>query len=182
MRQDMPVGIIGLGLMGTALAERLVGAEMAVIGFDIDATRCDAFRDAGRRIAASASDLTGQSHAIVIAVYDGAQAEALFDALVKKTLCTNDVRGCALANAAVEIAEPDHPARRVVEKYKAEMRRRFRELALAMGAREPDALADSLMLLWDGSCLTCLTFPGKHGPVRGAANAARALIAAHINQ
>ena len=111
-----------------------------------------------------------------------AQAEALFDALVKKTLRTNDVRGCALANAAVEIAEPDHPARRVVEKYKAEMRRRFRELALAMGAREPDALADSLMLLWDGSCLTCLTFPGKHGPVRGAANAARALIAAHINQ
>jgi 3-hydroxyisobutyrate dehydrogenase-like beta-hydroxyacid dehydrogenase len=97
MRQDMPVGIIGLGLMGTALAERLVGAEMAVIGFDIDATRCDAFRDAGRRIAASASDLTGQSHAIVIAVYDGAQVDALLGefaniparpALICTTTCT----------------------------------------------------------------------------------------------
>jgi 3-hydroxyisobutyrate dehydrogenase-like beta-hydroxyacid dehydrogenase len=77
MRQNMPVGIIGLGLMGTALAERLVGAEMAVIGFDIDATRCDAFRDDGRKVAASASDLAGQSHAIVVAVYDGTQVEAL---------------------------------------------------------------------------------------------------------
>jgi hypothetical protein len=38
----------------------------------------------------------------------------------------DDSRGCALANAAVEITEPDHPARPIIEKYKAEMRRRFR--------------------------------------------------------
>src|SRR5580658_2144650 len=57
-----------------------------------------------------------------------AQVEALFDVLVQ-TKCQDGSRGCALANAAVEITEPDHPARPVVEKFKAEMRRRFRELA-----------------------------------------------------
>jgi len=80
-----------------------------------------------------------------------------------------------------EITEPDHPARPVVEKYKAEMRRRFRKLAREMGARESDALGDSLMLLWEGSYLTRWTFPGQHGPAQGAAKAARALIAAYTD-
>lgn len=118
-----------------------------------------------------------------VAVHAGnprAQVEALFDELVKKSAC-KDSRGCALANAAVEITEQDHPARPVVENYKAEMRGRLRQLAREMGAREPNALGDSLMLLWEGSCLTRLTFPGRHGPMKGAANAARTLIAAYTN-
>jgi putative dehydrogenase len=79
----MPVGVIGLGLMGTALAERLVGAGIALSGFDIDPNRCDKFSDDGGKIAASAIDLAGTSHAIVIAVYDGAQVEALLGELEK---------------------------------------------------------------------------------------------------
>jgi AcrR family transcriptional regulator len=107
------------------------------------------------------------------------QVESLFDVLVKNT-CEEDCRGCALANAAVEITEPDHPARPVIEKYKADMRRRFRKLAHDMNAREPDALGDSLMLLWEGAYLTRLTM-GQNGPVQGAAKAARALIAAYTD-
>jgi AcrR family transcriptional regulator len=108
-----------------------------------------------------------------------AQVEALFDMLVTNT-CKDDSRGCALANAAVEITEPDHPARPIIEKFKAEMRSRFRRLAREMGAREPDFLGDSLMLLWEGSYLTRLTL-GQTGPVQGAAKAARALIAAYTD-
>jgi AcrR family transcriptional regulator len=108
-----------------------------------------------------------------------AQLEALFDVLVTNA-CQEGSRGCALANAAVEITEPDHPARPIVERYKAEMRRRFRQLAHEMGAREPDSLGDALMLLWEGSYLTLLTL-GRHGPVEGAAKAARALIAAYTD-
>jgi AcrR family transcriptional regulator len=107
------------------------------------------------------------------------QAESLFDVLVKNT-CDEDSRGCALANAAVEITEPNHPARPVIEKYKAEMRRRFRQLAREMGAREPNALGDSLMLLWEGAYLTRVTM-GADGPVQGAAKAARALIGAYTD-
>jgi AcrR family transcriptional regulator len=106
-----------------------------------------------------------------------AQVEALFDMLVANT-CKDESRGCALANAAVEITEPDHPARPVIEQYKKEMRRRFRELAREMKARDPGTLGDSLMLLWEGSYLARITL-GRDGPVQGATNAARALIAAH---
>jgi AcrR family transcriptional regulator len=108
-----------------------------------------------------------------------AQVEALFDMLVSSA-CTDESRGCPLANAAVEITEPSHPARPVIEKYKMEMRRRFRELAQQMRARDPDALGDALMLLWEGSYLARLTL-GLTGPVQGATQAAHALIAAYTN-
>ena len=109
-----------------------------------------------------------------------AQVETLFGVLVEKS-CTSDTRGCALANAAVEITESSHPARPIIEKYKAEMRRRFRAIAHDLGAREPDALGDSLMLLWEGSYLSRLTIAGRHGPSEAAAGAARALISAHTD-
>jgi len=107
------------------------------------------------------------------------QVESLFDMLVENN-CEEDSRGCALANAAVEITEPSHPARPVIEKYKADVRTRFRRLATEMGAREPNALGDSLMLLWEGAYVARVTM-GPDGPVQGAAKAARALIAAYTD-
>ncbi len=107
-----------------------------------------------------------------------AQVEALFDAHALRS-CTSDSRGCALANAAVEIDEEDHPARRVLEEHKHELRRRFYQLAKELRAREPQALGDSLLLLFEGSYLTQLTFHSKHGPAQNAAAAARALIDAY---
>lgn len=107
-----------------------------------------------------------------------AQIASLFDAQLTRA-CADDSRGCALANAAVEIAESGHPARPVVEGYKAELRRRFRELARGTGARDADVLGDALLLLWEGSYLTRLTFRGEHTPAATAAQAARSLIAAH---
>jgi hypothetical protein len=85
-----------------------------------------------------------------------------------------------LANAAVEVTEPDHPARPIIEQFKAETRRRFRRLAREIGAREPNSLGDALMLLWEGGYLARLTL-GQHGPVQGAGKAARALIAAYTD-
>jgi 3-hydroxyisobutyrate dehydrogenase-like beta-hydroxyacid dehydrogenase len=73
------VGIIGLGLMGTALSERLIDADMPVSGFDIDAARCGKLKASGGVIATSVRELTGQCGIIVIAVYSGEQVEALFD-------------------------------------------------------------------------------------------------------
>jgi len=109
-----------------------------------------------------------------------AQVETLFGLLVKKN-CTEQSRGCALANAAVEITEPDHPARPVIQRYKAQMRRRFRNLAREMRARDADVLGDSLTLLWEGSHLSRLTFGSLHGPSESAAKAARTLVNAHTS-
>ena len=40
-RVVMPIGVIGLGLMGSALAERLLGAGHRVMGWDIDPGRIE---------------------------------------------------------------------------------------------------------------------------------------------
>jgi len=78
MQVSAPVGIIGLGLMGTALSERLLDAKIEVIGFDIEAARCEKLNAAGGAIAASVRELAGRSRTVLVAVYSGEQVEALF--------------------------------------------------------------------------------------------------------
>ena len=107
-----------------------------------------------------------------------AQIEALFGELISKA-CACESRGCALANAAVEIPEKDHPGRAVVEGYKAELRRRFRALAAGVSPANGDALGDALMLLWEGSYLTRLTFDADGGPNRRVLDAALKLVDAY---
>ncbi|MCP4616248.1 MAG: NAD(P)-dependent oxidoreductase [Bradyrhizobium sp.] len=77
MQDTAPIAIIGLGLIGTALSERLIDAGMPVIGFDVDPARCRSFEAAGGKIAASVHELAGQSRILVVAVYSGMQAEAV---------------------------------------------------------------------------------------------------------
>lgn len=78
MQDNTPIGIIGLGLIGAALSERLIDAGVSSIGFDIDPERCRRLRARGGTVATSLRELAGQSRILVVAVYDGAQAEALF--------------------------------------------------------------------------------------------------------
>src|SRR5262245_44816398 len=51
-----PCGLIGLGLLGSALAERLLHAGFPISGFDLDPRRLDHFRDLGGKPVASARD------------------------------------------------------------------------------------------------------------------------------
>ncbi|RYF96929.1 MAG: TetR/AcrR family transcriptional regulator [Caulobacteraceae bacterium] len=88
-------------------------------------------------------------------------------------------RGCGLSNAAVEYPECNHPARRVAEANKGELRGRLRNLAMQMGASEPGALADGLLLLMEGCFITGQLFR-EDGPALAAPAVARALIAHHI--
>lgn len=50
------IGMIGLGLLGSAIGARLRQAGIATVGFDIDQSRVDEFRDQGGNTAASAFD------------------------------------------------------------------------------------------------------------------------------
>jgi AcrR family transcriptional regulator len=108
------------------------------------------------------------------------QIEALFDAFVSNT-CIADSRGCALANASVELAEVEHPGRQVALKQKTEMQRRFRTLAAKAGAGKADELGDALMLLMEGGYLTQRTFGRGSGPLQSAALTARVLIDAYTS-
>jgi 3-hydroxyisobutyrate dehydrogenase-like beta-hydroxyacid dehydrogenase len=73
-----PVGIIGLGLMGMALSQRLIESGASVIGYDIDAAPCEKLKAAGGMIASSVRELAGRCPAIIVAVYSADQIETLF--------------------------------------------------------------------------------------------------------
>jgi len=82
MQPNGPVGIVGLGLMGTALSERLIGATVPMIGFDIEAARRAALTARAGTVATSLHELAARSRTIIVAVYSGEQVETLFDDLV----------------------------------------------------------------------------------------------------
>ena len=90
-----------------------------------------------------------------------------------------DQRGCALANAAIELPEKDHPARRVIEEFKAAQRERLIALCGATGASEPELLADELFLLLEGARVSVQSV-GPNGPASRLVRMGEALIAAHM--
>jgi AcrR family transcriptional regulator len=72
-------------------------------------------------------------------------------------------RGCALANAAIELTEPRHPARRVIEAHKRRQRERLVALVREAGYAKPEHVADELFLLVEGARV-CLQSVGREGP------------------
>ena len=60
-------------------------------------------------------------------------------------------RRCALANAAVELPEKDHPARRVIEAVKTAQRQRLVHLCAEAKLADPENLVDELFLLLEGA-------------------------------
>lgn len=70
MEQIHAVGLIGLGLVGSALAERLLAAGFGVRGWDTDAARRNALAARGVAIANSASAASADAHWVVLALPD----------------------------------------------------------------------------------------------------------------
>lgn len=114
----------------------------------------------------------------VVAPFEGdprRQIKALFEAFETHTCSEDGSRGCALANAAVELPDLEHPARAVVLDHHRQIRSRLRDLCKAIHARDPETLADSLMLLMGGSYMARLIFPTT-GAIKSVSEAARRLI------
>jgi AcrR family transcriptional regulator len=101
-------------------------------------------------------------------------------ALLARHVADPAARGCPMANAAVEITERSHPARKIIEAHKAKLRARLAALCRQMGAREPELLADQLFLLMEGAQVSTQTL-GRHGPAYNVARAANALIDDHVS-
>lgn len=74
-----------------------------------------------------------------------------------------DSRGCDMANAAVELAESNHPARHFIEEFKTAQRNRLAQLCHEAGIAKPDLLADCLWLLLEGARVSCQSV-GVEGP------------------
>ncbi len=86
-------------------------------------------------------------------------------------------RGCPFVNAAAELADPAHPARRVAAAYKAERQAWFEEQLTRLDAPDPALLALQLMILVEGAIATALV-QGRPEAGRAAGEAARRLLQA----
>jgi len=97
---------------------------------------------------------------------------------VAAQLASGDQRGCALANAAVELPEKDHPARRVIEAFKTAQRQRIIDLCAAADLDQPEMLADELFLLLEGARVTAQSI-GRDGLGERFMRMGEAMICAH---
>src|ERR1700759_2247650 len=93
MATHAPVGIIGLGLLGSVLAARLIGAGIPVTGFDVDPAQRGVLKDLGGEIAASAVRVVGPG-----------QIELLFDELGRKPHLVGAVMVCPTTCSPEDIA------------------------------------------------------------------------------
>jgi AcrR family transcriptional regulator len=89
----------------------------------------------------------------------------------------SSARGCALANAAVELAGRRHPARRVVETHKRKQCERLVALVREAGYVRPERVAEELFLLVEGARVS-LQSVGREGPGARLYALAEALLAA----
>jgi AcrR family transcriptional regulator len=94
---------------------------------------------------------------------------------------SNDGRGCDMANAAVELAETDHPARQVIEEFKRKQRDRLAQLAHEAGITESELLADTLVLLLEGARVSRQSV-GAAGPCAHFITSAEAVIASFLHK
>lgn len=93
---------------------------------------------------------------------------------VEEILTNRFERGCALANAAVEL-QAAHPARSVIEDYKRRKRENLVKLFQHADYRDPDMLADEVFLLFEGARISIQC--GGRGPALRAVKMLRDLLA-----
>jgi 3-hydroxyisobutyrate dehydrogenase len=72
-----PIGLVGVGLMGTAFAHRLRGAGLPVVGFDLDPARLDGLVAIGGETAASVADVARRCAIILVVVFSADQADGV---------------------------------------------------------------------------------------------------------
>jgi 3-hydroxyisobutyrate dehydrogenase-like beta-hydroxyacid dehydrogenase len=110
VEKHVPVGIIGLGLMGEVYARRLMAAGFSVIGFDIDPVKNQRLGQIGGR-AGSLAEIARDCDPIVLAVFNTDQVEdvvehALLPAAAGKiVLCTSTCDPDRIAALAARIGD-----------------------------------------------------------------------------
>src|SRR5258708_13918975 len=112
----------------------------------------------------------------VIAEHEGspkAQLLTFFEACTRR-LMQPGFRGCAFLNALAEYSDAEHPVHHCALGHERELRRRLSQLSRKAGARDPEQLADQLLLVCNGALTSA--------PLFGAASPALQpqAIAAHL--
>lgn len=79
MAHDSAIGLIGVGLLGTAIAERLLRAGFGLVGYDVAAERREAFNALGGHAVESAEDVAHACRTLIICLPDSAVTASVLD-------------------------------------------------------------------------------------------------------
>jgi 3-hydroxyisobutyrate dehydrogenase-like beta-hydroxyacid dehydrogenase len=79
MNSSRQVGVVGLGLLGSAIADRLIGAGFPPTGFDIDEAVRAPFEQRGGCFVGSLAEIAMRCNPMVLAVYNTEQVEAVIE-------------------------------------------------------------------------------------------------------
>ena len=85
--------------------------------------------------------------------------------------------GCAFIRAGIEFPDPQHPVHRAAREHKEMIRSYLRGLAADAGAKNPNALAEQLYILFEGA-ITASQLLGEPWPADYAGQAAQQLVVA----
>lgn len=96
---------------------------------------------------------------------------------VEQVLTDCAERGCAMANAAVEMREIDHPARQIIEDYKTRKRDHLMRMFSEAGYTDPEQVADEVFLLFEGARISIQCC--SKGPALRVVRMLRSLLADH---
>jgi AcrR family transcriptional regulator len=99
-----------------------------------------------------------------------------FDRL-ERLVADGSFRGCPYVNAVTELGDPRHPACKIAVQFKEQRRLWYRALLERLAARNPDALATQLQILFEGALAAALV-RGDPALARSARDAAEVLLAA----
>ncbi len=64
------IGLVALGLVGTAIAERLLAEQFDVVGFDIDSTKCEHLEQLGGKAVSNPAQVAEQADRVVLSLPD----------------------------------------------------------------------------------------------------------------
>jgi AcrR family transcriptional regulator len=100
----------------------------------------------------------------------------VFDAL-REWSESPDFRGCPFMNVTTQVTDPAHPVRAVASDYKRNLKDYFAEQGRIGGADDPAALAEQLLMIFDGAITQALI--NLSGIPDSAHTAAEILLNAH---
>jgi AcrR family transcriptional regulator len=106
-----------------------------------------------------------------------AKLVGMFEA-IEKLATSPECLGCTFQGTAAEFPDRDHPGHQVALAHKRMVQDRFAQLAGEAGLRDPEKLADQLLLLMDGAWVAARVY-GPDNPAHGLSIASRTLIDAH---
>ena len=81
---DERIGLIGVGLLGSALAERLIKAGFSVFGFDVDVARCELLTSLGGTLGQSSADVATMCRRILLSLPNSDVVAEVVDEMVSE--------------------------------------------------------------------------------------------------